>query len=124
MLGACYCRPWWRSYPQASEVFNDPRTWPRTRRLDALALALVREDAGLPRGTELAAACLLSSLESYRHGALAAYAEAQQLSERAGDLREGAPPRPFQYREGAKHSRLPTSERAIVKIMRSYPALT
>lgn len=90
MLGACYCRPWWRSYPQASEVFNDPRTWPRTRRLDALALALVREDAGLPRGTELAAACLLSSLESYRHGALAAYAEARQFSERALTICEKA----------------------------------
>ena len=37
-------------YPEG--VFNDPKTWPRARRLDALALALVGGDSVLPRGRE------------------------------------------------------------------------
>ena len=73
-------------YPGA--VFNDPQTWPRARRLDALALALV--GAGEPPGTDEPATRLLNRLASYRHGALAAYAQARPLYERALAIREKA----------------------------------
>ena len=55
-------------YP--TTVFDDPGTWPRARRLDALALALVH---GAPlAGTEALTADLLSRLASHRHLALGA----------------------------------------------------
>jgi hypothetical protein len=41
-------------YPQT--VLNDPKAWPRGRRLDGLALALVGSDSGLPKGAEMPAA--------------------------------------------------------------------
>src|SRR5918998_5425479 len=44
-------------YPK--EVFTDPQSWPRARRLDALALALVGGDAAPQTGTEAQAADLL-----------------------------------------------------------------
>ncbi len=69
-------------------VFNDPRTWPRARRLDALALALVGGDAGVPEGAKEQASWLLDRLASYRRGALAAYAQARPLFERALAIRE------------------------------------
>jgi tetratricopeptide (TPR) repeat protein len=68
-------------YPE--KVFTDPQSWPRARRLDALALALVGGDAAPRTGTEAQAAGLLDRLASYRHGALAAYTQAQPLYERA-----------------------------------------
>jgi tetratricopeptide (TPR) repeat protein len=73
-------------YP--GDVFSDPKAWPLARRLDALALALVGVDVELPKGAEERAADLLSSLDAYRHGVLAAYAEARRLSERALAIRE------------------------------------
>ncbi len=73
-------------YPDG--VHRNPVTWPRARRLDAIALALVGESRDLPVGSEISAAELLSGLDSYRDGALAAYAEAQKLSERALSIRE------------------------------------
>lgn len=73
-------------YP--GDVFDDPETWPRARRLDAIILALVDNDSALPNGTELSAATLLSRLDAYRHVALAAYTEAQRLSQRALAIRE------------------------------------
>jgi tetratricopeptide (TPR) repeat protein len=75
-------------YPGA--VFNDPQGWPRARRLDALALALVGGAAPPPRGADERASDLLNSLASYRHGALAAYAQARPLFERALAIREKA----------------------------------
>jgi tetratricopeptide (TPR) repeat protein len=75
-----------RVYP--SEVYRDPATWPRARRLDAFAVALV--DREIPKGSEIFAAILLSGLENYRDGALGAYTEAQKLSERALEIIEGA----------------------------------
>ncbi len=62
-------------YPMG--VLNDPWTWPRARRLDALALALVGGDAGVPEGAkeQEQVRLLLDLLASYRHGALAAYAQ-------------------------------------------------
>ena len=77
-----------RVYP--GDVHRNPATWPRARRLDAIALALVGESDDLPAGSEISAATLLSGLDSYRDGALAAYAEAQKLSERALAINEKA----------------------------------
>jgi tetratricopeptide (TPR) repeat protein len=73
-------------YPR--NVYNDPKTWPRARRLDPLALALVDGSAALPDGVEKEAAQLLIGLESYREAALGAYAQARKLSERALEIRE------------------------------------
>jgi Tfp pilus assembly protein PilF len=67
-------------YPEG--VFNDPRSWPRARRLDAIALALVDGDA-IPRGSEVVAAFQLGRMALYRMAALAAYAQARPLFERA-----------------------------------------
>jgi tetratricopeptide (TPR) repeat protein len=73
-------------YP--ASVFDDPKTWPRARRLDAIALALVNDDNTLPEGAEERVADLLSGLEAYRRGSLAAYAQARLLSERVLAIRE------------------------------------
>jgi len=75
-------------YPDG--VFNDPEIWPRARRLDALAMALVDGDALPPIGTEGWASHLLNALASYRHGALAAYVQARPLFERALAIKEKA----------------------------------
>lgn len=66
-------------YPE--RVFKDPETWPRARRLDALALPLVNIGGAL---SEVSGASnyLLSLLAAYRHGPLAAYALARSLYER------------------------------------------
>jgi tetratricopeptide (TPR) repeat protein len=69
------------AYPE--DVFDDPKTWPRARRLDALALALVDGDAEPPQGAGEQAAQLLSRLAGYRHTALAARTQQRLLSERA-----------------------------------------
>jgi tetratricopeptide (TPR) repeat protein len=69
-------------YPGES-VYNDPQSWPRARRLDALALELVGVEAEPPKGTEEQASGLLNALAAYRHGPLAAYALARPLYERA-----------------------------------------
>jgi tetratricopeptide (TPR) repeat protein len=75
-------------YP--AEVFRDPKTWPRARRLDALAMALVSTEGELPGGGEAPASLLLDRLASYRQGALAAYASARPLFERALAIDEKA----------------------------------
>jgi tetratricopeptide (TPR) repeat protein len=66
-------------YP--SEVYSDPGTWPRARRLDALALALVGGDFSEFHGRQ--ESYLLNRLALYRQGPLAAYAQARPLFERA-----------------------------------------
>jgi tetratricopeptide (TPR) repeat protein len=73
-------------YPE--DVFRNPDAWPRARRLDALAVALVGGDADLPEGSELPAATLLGHLDEYRDGVLSAYAEARNFAERALAIRE------------------------------------
>ena len=75
-----------RVYPY--DVYDNPVTWPKARRLDAIAIGLVDSDEALPTGAELLAADILTCLDSYRDAALAAYAEAQKLSERALVIRE------------------------------------
>jgi hypothetical protein len=73
-------------YPGEQESYSDPKSWPRVRRLDALAL--VGGDAEPPEGMEERASDLLNSLAAYRHGPLAAYAQARPLFERALAIRE------------------------------------
>jgi tetratricopeptide (TPR) repeat protein len=75
-------------YPR--DLFNDLATWPRARRLDAIALPLVGRDAAVPGCAELPAADLMNRLGSYRQGALGAYAAARPLHERALAIRERA----------------------------------
>jgi tetratricopeptide (TPR) repeat protein len=73
-------------YPQ--DAFNDPGTWPPARRLDGLALAMVGGGAEPPAGAEERASGLINGLASYRHRALAAYALARPLYERALAINE------------------------------------
>jgi tetratricopeptide (TPR) repeat protein len=68
------------------DEISDARTWPRARRLDALALALL--DATPPEAVEEAAGRLLHGLATYRQYALGAFAQARPLYERALALRE------------------------------------
>jgi tetratricopeptide (TPR) repeat protein len=68
-------------YPNG--VYSDPQAWPRARRLDALALALVGGEAEPSKGMERPTSYLLDSLAAYRHWALTAYAQARPLYERA-----------------------------------------
>ncbi len=71
-------------------VFYDPQFWPRARRLDAHALALVGGDAPPPLKGEERASDLLDFLAAYRYAALGAYAQARPLLERALAIREKA----------------------------------
>src|SRR5271166_1801050 len=73
-------------YP--ATVFNDPGSWPRARRLDALAIDMVAGTGGPPSGAETRASYLLDQLGSYRHGALAAYSDARPLFQRALAVRD------------------------------------
>ena len=73
------------AYPE--NVFTDPKAWPPARRLDALVLALV-DGEPVAEGAEARIGDLLSALGSYKHSALAAYAPARSLNERALALRE------------------------------------
>jgi tetratricopeptide (TPR) repeat protein len=67
-------------YPET--VFDDPRTWPRARRLDALLTALIDFLEEPCAGEEKVASYLLNRLASYKQRPLAAYGEAQPLFER------------------------------------------
>jgi tetratricopeptide (TPR) repeat protein len=69
-------------------IWRDPVAWPRTRRLDALALALLDGDTALLKGADTAAADLLMMAGQYRHFALVAYPAARPLYERALAIRE------------------------------------
>ncbi len=73
-------------YPQPHDLFNDPKAWRTARRLDALALALVGADKA--DAADEPQARLLHALASYRHWALAAYAQARPLFQRALVIRE------------------------------------
>jgi tetratricopeptide (TPR) repeat protein len=68
------------------DEISDARTWPRARRLDALALALL--EATPPEAVEEAAGRLLHGLGTYRQYALGAFAQARLFYERALALRE------------------------------------
>jgi hypothetical protein len=64
------------------DAWRDPDTWPRIRRLDALALALVCGDTLPTRAVERACRLLIFAGQ-YRQYVLAAYAQARPLFERA-----------------------------------------
>jgi tetratricopeptide (TPR) repeat protein len=75
------------AYPDEITAANAwSKTWPRARRLDGPALALL--EPPLPDGVEEAAARLLNGLAAYRQYALGAFAQARPLYERALALRE------------------------------------
>ena len=69
------------AYPAG--VFDNPRSWPRARRLDAPALAMVGSEEGIPEGAEEPAIKLLDHLASFRQGSLGTYLLARPLFERA-----------------------------------------
>src|SRR5262249_24880141 len=71
-------------YPE--NISRDQETWPRARRIDAHALALVEGDA-LP-GAEATTAHLLTAAGRYRDSALADYEAARPMFERALAIRE------------------------------------
>ena len=73
-------------YP--TNVFRDPTSWPRARRLDVLGMQLVGDGSAVPSGVELSASILLGGLGSYRHAALAAFSEARPLFERSLEVAE------------------------------------
>lgn len=73
-------------YPEG--VFNDPKTWPRARRLDVLASALVDGNATQLENSQNSMSYLLDRLATYRQGCLAAYDLARPLFERALAIRE------------------------------------
>ncbi|HWF96038.1 MAG TPA: tetratricopeptide repeat protein, partial [Xanthobacteraceae bacterium] len=73
-------------YP--ADARDDPKAWPPARRLDGHALAMVGGDAAPPAGAETRASGLLNGLATYRHCALAAYAQARPLYERALAINE------------------------------------
>ena len=72
-------------YPR--DVYRRLKSWPRARRLDALALALVEKDAP-PEGAEAAAVALLDRFASYRQAALGGYRAALPMIEKALALAE------------------------------------
>jgi hypothetical protein len=71
----------------STNVYDDSRVWPRARRLDTLALALVSDDA-LTTGGHAGIANLFDCVGTYRETALAAYAQARPFLERALTIRE------------------------------------
>jgi tetratricopeptide (TPR) repeat protein len=75
-------------YPR--DVFDNPKTWPRARRLDEHARALVSSDIAPPDAVQVQTGQLLDRLASYRQAALAAYTPAGQFYERALAIREKA----------------------------------
>jgi tetratricopeptide (TPR) repeat protein len=75
-------------YPQ--DIFDNPKSWSRARRLDGITLGLVRDDAGLtPKITALKGR-LLYGLAEYRYRVLGTYAEASPLYKRALAVRQAA----------------------------------
>jgi tetratricopeptide (TPR) repeat protein len=82
-------------YPR--NVHDDPQTWPRVRRLDALAMEIVSGDLAVPVGAEMPASYLLNQLAGYRQGSLVTYNLVRPLLERAFAIYEKAlgPDHPF-----------------------------
>jgi tetratricopeptide (TPR) repeat protein len=74
----------------SGDVYGDQKNWPRARRLDALALALVGRDTAPLKRVETVAAYLLNGLAAYRNEALGIYGEARLLEEQALSIRESA----------------------------------
>ena len=95
-------------YPR--DVFDDPTTWPRARRLDEHCRVLTNT-ATLPHpGSEAPFSLLLDRLASYRQGALASYAPARAFFERALAIREKA--------FGSDHPLTATSLHNLARLLR------
>jgi tetratricopeptide (TPR) repeat protein len=75
-------------YPQ--DIFDNLKAWPRARRLDGIASALVGDDAALFSESAAPAGRLLYGLAEYRYRALGTYAQAGLLYERALAIRQAA----------------------------------
>ena len=75
-------------YPK--DAFDNPKSWPRARRLDEHARVLVSSDTATLDTVKLQNGQLLDRLASFRQGALAAYTVAGPLYERALAIREKA----------------------------------
>src|SRR5262249_12356229 len=75
-------------YPQ--DIFDNPKAWPRARRLDGIASALVSDDTALPPELAALTGRLLYGLAEYRYRVLGTYAQAGLLYERALAIREAA----------------------------------
>jgi tetratricopeptide (TPR) repeat protein len=88
-------------------VWEDPETWPRARRLDALVVGLVDGDIVATDGD--ATATLLACAGIYRLSVLAAYAQARPLFERALAMRE----RVF----GSEHSAVASSLNQLATLL-------
>jgi tetratricopeptide (TPR) repeat protein len=95
-------------YPK--DVFDDPSTWPRARRLEAHAKFLVSCEELPLDGIEGEVSDLLNRLASYRQAALAEYIEAKMLYKRALSIRE----RTF----GHEHPLTGTSLHNIARLLR------
>ena len=72
------------------DVFDDPSTWPRARRLYGHAQFLATAETLSRGGIEGPASELLNRLASFRQAALADYDEAKSLYERSLSIREKA----------------------------------
>ncbi len=75
-------------YPNS--ILRDPATWPRVRRLDAVAVALVGNDDAVPEGAEDSALTILERSAAYRQRVLAAPYLARPLLERSLAISENA----------------------------------
>jgi tetratricopeptide (TPR) repeat protein len=73
-------------YPRGLPKYSD--TWLRARCLDALAVALVVDNAALTEWAEASTADLLDALAQYTHTMLEAHPQAKALYERALAIRE------------------------------------
>ena len=95
-------------YPR--NVFDDPNTWPRARRLDEHARFLVTAGTLPPDGIEGPISELLNRLASFRQAALAEYRDAKSLYEHALSIRERA--------FGREHPLTATSLHNLARLLR------
>ncbi|WP_188262670.1 FxSxx-COOH system tetratricopeptide repeat protein [Azospirillum tabaci] len=73
-------------YP--TNLYSDPETWQRARRLDGLVMPLLDAEAGLPEHVELAVSDLLGRVASHWQVALGAYVASCSLFTRSLKIRE------------------------------------
>jgi len=97
-------------YPK--DVWNNESTWPRARRLDGIALALVDDVAVFPDAGGIPAAELLTALAYFRYGALADYEKAKALFEQALSIREKS--------HGLDHSDTATSINDLGRLLQTH----
>jgi tetratricopeptide (TPR) repeat protein len=95
-------------YPEL--IWRDPQTWPRVRRLDPLALALIG-DAPIPSAVEKSVSDLLILTGQYRQSALADYAGAKPLYERALAIQE--------KELGPEHARISATLSNLTNLLRA-----